>query len=299
MRVLITSSRMPFALDAIRKLGERGHEVFACDSYAASPGSHSKYLAGHFTTASPSGDPEQFAADVERIAAARTRSSVVVPMFEEVFYLAAQHERISAVTRLYAPPFRTLAQVHDKGTFQELCDRLEIRTPRTVLAHTRRGAGGGDRAISRATSRGPRSRAAGSACSPTPGRWRGTSRPTTATRPRRTPGWCRSSSAGRCTAPTPPCTTGRSPPTCPIARPGSGSTRPGSSSSRSTRSDTLPTVERLGLGSGLGRPDVARLHRDRARAGDDRVQPAPDRRRAADGAPRSSSGGCFRPQRRR
>jgi hypothetical protein len=25
--------------------------------------------------------------------------------------------------------------VHDKGTFQELCDRLEIRTPQTVLAH--------------------------------------------------------------------------------------------------------------------------------------------------------------------
>jgi hypothetical protein len=69
MRVLVTSSRMPFALDAIRKLGERGHQVFACDSYEASPGSHSHYLAGHFVTCSPSGDPEGFAADVERIAA--------------------------------------------------------------------------------------------------------------------------------------------------------------------------------------------------------------------------------------
>jgi hypothetical protein len=125
---------MPFALDVIRKLGERGHEVFACDSYAASPGSHSRYLAAHFTTASASEDPEQFAADVERIAA-ENQIDVVVPMFEEVFYLAAQHERLSAVTRLFAPPFRTLAQVHDKGTFQELCDRLEIRTPHTVLAH--------------------------------------------------------------------------------------------------------------------------------------------------------------------
>ncbi|MGA8925290.1 MAG: hypothetical protein WB462_03615, partial [Solirubrobacterales bacterium] len=133
MRVLITSSRMPFALDAIRKLGETGHEVFACDSYAASPGSHSRYLTGHFTTPAASADPEQFASDVERIAGVN-QIDVVVPMFEEVFYLAAQHERISAVTRLYAPPFRTLAQVHDKGTFQELCDRLEIRTPRTVLA---------------------------------------------------------------------------------------------------------------------------------------------------------------------
>jgi predicted ATP-grasp superfamily ATP-dependent carboligase len=134
MRILITSSRMPFALDAIRKLGERGHEVLACDSYANSPGSHSQFLKGHFTTASPSADPAQFAADVEAIA--RDHGvEVVLPMFEDVFYLAAQHERLSAVTRLYAPPFQTLAQVHDKGTFQQLCDKLEIRTPQTVLAH--------------------------------------------------------------------------------------------------------------------------------------------------------------------
>ena len=126
---------MPFALDAIRKLGERGHEVLASDSYAASPGSHSRYLSAHFVTASPSADPEGFVADVERIAK-ENEIEVVLPMFEEVFYLAAQHERISAVTKLHAPPFRTLAQVHDKGTFQELCDRLEIRTPHTVLAHS-------------------------------------------------------------------------------------------------------------------------------------------------------------------
>jgi glutathione synthase/RimK-type ligase-like ATP-grasp enzyme len=135
VRVLVTSSRMPFALDAIRKLGECGHEVFACDSYEASPGSHSKYLRGHFTTASATGDPLQFASDVERVADVN-EIEIVIPMFEEVFYLAAQHERLSKVTKLYAPPFRTLAQVHDKGTFQELCDKLDIRTPHTTLAHT-------------------------------------------------------------------------------------------------------------------------------------------------------------------
>ena len=99
------------------------------------PGSHSKYLAGHFTTASATGDPAQFASDVERIANIN-EIETVVPMFEEVFYLAAQHERLSKVTKLYVPPFQTLAQVHDKGTFQELCDRLEIRTPHTTLAHS-------------------------------------------------------------------------------------------------------------------------------------------------------------------
>jgi hypothetical protein len=46
VRLLITSSRMPFALDAIRKLGERGHEVFASDSYEDSPGSQVFELTG-------------------------------------------------------------------------------------------------------------------------------------------------------------------------------------------------------------------------------------------------------------
>jgi hypothetical protein len=125
---------MPFALDAIRKLSERGHQLFATDSYASAPGSHTRYLENHFVTASATGDPAAYAADVERIAAENS-IELVLPMFEEVFYLAAQHERISKVTRLYAPPFATLARVHDKGTFQELCEKLEIRTPETILAH--------------------------------------------------------------------------------------------------------------------------------------------------------------------
>jgi hypothetical protein len=135
VRVLVTSSRMPFALDVIRKLGERGHEVFASDSYPESPGNHSRFLAGHFVTASPSGDPEGFAGEIERIAS-ENEIELVLPMFEEVFYLAAQYERITEVTALFAPPFRTLARVHDKGTFQELCEQVEIRTPQTVLAHS-------------------------------------------------------------------------------------------------------------------------------------------------------------------
>lgn len=135
MRLLITSSRMPFALDAIRKLGEGRHDVFACDSYSSSPGSHSKFLQAHFTTASATEDPAGFVDDVERICR-ENEIELLLPMFEEVFYLAAQHDRLSAATRLYAPPFRTLAQVHDKGTFQELCDRLEIHTPQTVVAHS-------------------------------------------------------------------------------------------------------------------------------------------------------------------
>ena len=45
MRTLMTTSRMPFAVDEIRKLGETGNEVTAVDTFSASPGSHSRYVA--------------------------------------------------------------------------------------------------------------------------------------------------------------------------------------------------------------------------------------------------------------
>ena len=44
MRILLTSSRLPFALSLIRKLAEAGHEVYASDAYEVASGSHSRYL---------------------------------------------------------------------------------------------------------------------------------------------------------------------------------------------------------------------------------------------------------------
>jgi predicted ATP-grasp superfamily ATP-dependent carboligase len=135
MKILITSSRMPFALDMIRKLAERGHEVWASDSYEAAPGSHSRYLQGHFVTASPSAETERFIDDVE--AAVREHSiELVVPVFEEAFYLATQHPRLSALTNVYVAPFAVLARLHDKDTFQKLVERLGLPTPQTVVARS-------------------------------------------------------------------------------------------------------------------------------------------------------------------
>lgn len=132
MRVLVTSSRLPFALDLVRKLAGAGHELYASDSYGFAPGSHSRYLAAHFVTASPSEDPVRFVADVERIAA-DNEIDVVLPAFEEAFYLATAHARIGSVASLFTPSFRTLARLHDKGTFRELAERLGLPTPETVV----------------------------------------------------------------------------------------------------------------------------------------------------------------------
>lgn len=133
MRVLVTSSRMPFALGMVRKLAAEGHEVYAADDYGLSPGSHSKYLAGHFVYPSPRRDTAGFIAELERIAQEH-EIDVIVPAFEEVFYLSTQIERVSRFARVFASPFATLVRLHDKGAFEELVSRLGLPIPQTLIA---------------------------------------------------------------------------------------------------------------------------------------------------------------------
>src|ERR1019366_3905905 len=65
MKVLITSSRMPFALGMVRKLAAEGREIYAADDHLLSPGNHSKYLADHFVYPSPRSDTASFLAELE------------------------------------------------------------------------------------------------------------------------------------------------------------------------------------------------------------------------------------------
>jgi hypothetical protein len=132
VRVLITSSRMPFALGMVRKLAAEGHVIYAADDHALSPGSHSKYLAGHFVYPSPRGDTAGFLAELERIAREH-EIDVIVPAFEETFYISTQIERLSRFTKVFASPFSVLVRLHDKGAFERLVAGLGLPIPQTVL----------------------------------------------------------------------------------------------------------------------------------------------------------------------
>jgi hypothetical protein len=133
MRVLITSSRMPFGLGMIRQLASAGHEVHAADDYALSPGNHSKYLAGHHVYASPSAATEEFIDDLERIAR-EAGIEVIVPAFEEAFYISTQRDRLSETATVYTAPFASLARLHDKVSFQRLVSDLGLPIAATVVA---------------------------------------------------------------------------------------------------------------------------------------------------------------------
>jgi hypothetical protein len=123
---------MPFALGMVRKLAAEGREIYAADDHSLSPGNHSKYLAGHFVYPSPRSDTAAFLAELERIVQEH-EIDVIVPAFEEAFYISTQIERLSQSTKVFASPFRTLAQLHDKGAFHRLVTRLGLPVPEMVL----------------------------------------------------------------------------------------------------------------------------------------------------------------------
>jgi hypothetical protein len=135
VKILVTSARMPFALAVMRRLREADHEVFSSDTYDAAPGNHSRYVSAHAVTASPRGQTELF---VEQIAAFCEAHAVdvIVPTWEEAFYLSTARERLEQVARLYAPPFQTLARVHDKDSFERLVEELGIRAPTGVTVRS-------------------------------------------------------------------------------------------------------------------------------------------------------------------
>jgi ATP-grasp domain-containing protein len=132
MNVLVTSSRMPFALDEIRKLGRAGHVVYAADTFYSAPGSHSRYVAEHFELTPPERDPHRYVFEVDAIARARD-IALIIPCFEEVFYLSRHRERLPQRTQLFAADFALLARLHQKATFRALADELDIATPTTVV----------------------------------------------------------------------------------------------------------------------------------------------------------------------
>ncbi len=132
MKVLITSSRMPFALGMVRQLADAGHEVYAADDYERSPGSHSKYLAGHFVYPSATRETEAFIDALERIIG-EAGIDVVVPAFEEVFFISSQLERLSRSATIFAARFDSLARLHDKAAFERLVRGLGLPIPETVV----------------------------------------------------------------------------------------------------------------------------------------------------------------------
>ena len=233
MKVLCTTSRMPFAVDEIRKLGEQGHEVFAADTFRTAPGSHSAEVHERVVVPAPKQDT--------------LRSSARSP----TWHVRERHRPDRADVRGGLLPRQAprpapeldhavLPAVRDVGEGARQGD-----VPRVVRRDRCAGAEDRRRLVA-PTSCSPPSRefpqyfaraaysAAASSCSRTPGRWPEQLRSTTSRRPSTTRGWCRASSRARTCAASASCTTDGSPRTARTSTRARSSTPVASSSCRST-----------------------------------------------------------------
>jgi predicted ATP-grasp superfamily ATP-dependent carboligase len=135
MKFLITSSRMPFALDEIRKLGRRGHQVFASDTFSSAPGNHSRFVTEAVVTPSPRFEAAAFVSKIREVVREK-RIDLVLPAFEEALILAKHAAELPA--RTFIPSFDTLLTLHNKVTFLELARKLGLRTPHTTVVNDQR-----------------------------------------------------------------------------------------------------------------------------------------------------------------
>jgi predicted ATP-grasp superfamily ATP-dependent carboligase len=133
MRLLVTTTRMPTAVEEIRKLGRNGHVVHAADTFREAPGSHSRYVAQRHVVASPRHETSAFLAQIGDIVRAH-RIDLVLPMFEEVFYLQRHCDELGPGVNVFAPSLQTLRRLHDKVSFVELAEQIGVDVPRTLVA---------------------------------------------------------------------------------------------------------------------------------------------------------------------
>jgi hypothetical protein len=134
LAVLITSGRFPPATALVRAFHEIGARVDVADSYPLSPALHSHRADRAHVIAPPASRPLRFVGDVAEIVRARA-IDLVVPSFEETYYLARYADRVPAP--IFTSPFATVAELHDKSRFVALCGRIGLRTPATTVVRTR------------------------------------------------------------------------------------------------------------------------------------------------------------------
>lgn len=134
-KILITSARSPVAVDMARQLHTAGHLVYTVDSLHLPVCRFSYAVQKNFVVPSPRSMPTQFIDKLVTIAK-NEQIDLIIPMYEEIFYLAKEKDRFPKKTKIFAETFKLLNQLHNKWMFPRLTHSLGIEIPKTFLVRT-------------------------------------------------------------------------------------------------------------------------------------------------------------------
>ena len=125
MRVLITGTRAPVALELTRRFGRLGHQVHGADSLAFPLAGFSRYAQKNHRLPPPRQQPERFTQALRDLIE-RERIDLVIPTCEEVLWVAQ-------AIQPFAPTFQQLQLLHNKWTFHQTARQLGLASPDSYL----------------------------------------------------------------------------------------------------------------------------------------------------------------------
>ncbi|WFA82517.1 ATP-grasp domain-containing protein [Paenibacillus amylolyticus] len=136
LRVLLTGGRAPVTLDLARMLHRAGHRVYVAESALRHLTRSSSAVEQCAVVPSPRHNTRAYLAELERLAQ-DWQIDLLIPMCEEVFYVAQGADRLRAYCRVLVTTLEQLHELHHKYEFIQLAGSFGLSVPDTHLIHSR------------------------------------------------------------------------------------------------------------------------------------------------------------------
>jgi len=122
-RVLLTGARTAIALEVARALHRAGHHVFVAETFPRYATAFSNCVDGAVTVPPPRLEPDAF---LDHLLLIIKKFSItrLIPMGEEVFYIARGRDRLAAECEVFCDALPSLEALHDKVRFQQLASEI-------------------------------------------------------------------------------------------------------------------------------------------------------------------------------
>ena len=130
-RILLTGARLPFSLALVRHLHAHGHQVFVADSIKNHLCRFSNAIKKSYLVPPPRFHTREFIQSLRGIVE-REKIDLLLPISEEIFYIAKEKESLPGSCRVFADSYEKLVQLHNKATFIQKLKSHGLDTPKTV-----------------------------------------------------------------------------------------------------------------------------------------------------------------------
>ncbi|WP_084174514.1 ATP-grasp domain-containing protein [Paenibacillus xylanexedens] len=136
LRVLLTGGRAPVTLDLARMLHRAGHRVYVAESAVRHLTRLSRAVEQCAVVPSPRHETHAYLAELERLIQ-DWQIDLLIPMCEEVFYVAQGADRLRVHCRVLVTTLEQLHELHHKYNFIKLAGSLGLSVPDTRLITSR------------------------------------------------------------------------------------------------------------------------------------------------------------------